>query len=325
MLIWPDTYTDWRDDLSAIEAVYVQLVRTISRYEKLLLVVRNAQLESHVQQLINDHQVWQQCMVAHVDYDDTWARDSGPITLLDESTPVLQDFTFNGWGGKFDASNDNAINRALVSAGVFNAVTSHKFILEGGSIESDGKGTLLTTQQCLLSSTRNSTLDKARIEATLKSTLGVDRVLWLSQGELEGDDTDAHIDTLARFCDENTIAYMSCTDPDDSHFKSLQAMQSELQAFVDYEGKPYRLIALPLPDAMYDEDGRRLGATYANFLIINGAVLVPVYNNPMDQAALDKLREAFPHREVIAIDCEAVIRQNGSLHCLTMQLPEGVL
>jgi agmatine/peptidylarginine deiminase len=198
-------------------------------------------------------------------------------------------------------------------------------ILEGGSIDSDGRGTLLTTRHCLLNPQRNPEYDCVGLEGLFGQIFGTRQVLWLDHGELEGDDTDGHIDTLARFCDEHTIAYVRCDDPQDSHYAPLREMERELQAFRDSDGRPYGLVPLPLPAPKRDEHGKRLPATYANFLIINGAVLVPVYGDAQDAVALECLAPCFPGREIVPIHCLPLIHQYGSLHCVTMQLPAGVL
>ena len=203
-------------------------------------------------------------------------------------------------------------------------IEQEDFILEGGAIESDGKGTLLTTSECMLNFNRNF-LSQNETEIHLKYYFGIKRFLWLFNGYLAGDDTDSHIDTLVRFCNENTIAYVKCDDEKDEHFQSLKKMEIELQAFKQVNGKPYNLIALPFPKAIFDEDGQRLPATYANFLIINGAVLVPIYNVPQDESALKILKQVFPERAIIGIDCNALILQHGSLHCVTMQYPIGII
>ena len=240
---------------------------------------------------------------------------------------VLLDYTFTGWGGKFPAARDDALTRTLGEAGVFAApIETRKLVLEGGAIETDGLGTLLTSEACLLNRNRNPQLDRAAIESQLRADLGAERILWLRHGHLEGDDTDSHIDTLARFCDARTIAYVRCDDRSDPHYPALAAMQEEIQALRQADGTPYRLIALPWPRPCFDpDDGHRLPATYANFLIINGAVLMPTYADAADAMALAALAEAFPDRDIIPIDCRSVIRQHGSLHCLTMQLPQGSL
>jgi agmatine deiminase len=199
-------------------------------------------------------------------------------------------------------------------------------IMEGGSIESDGLGTILTTSKCLLSPNRNPQLDKSEIEQAMASLLGARRVLWLNHGWLAGDDTDSHIDTLARICPENTIVYQACDNPLDEHFHELKLMEEELKTFRAPDGSSYRLIALPWPKARFDDQAHRLPATYANFLVINGAVLAPTYGDrEIDDKALACIGQVFPGREVIGINCLPLIEQHGSLHCVTMHLPAGVL
>lgn len=326
MLTWPHDKTDWADSLADIESVYQQMVKEIARHEQLLIVCNSPTHEQHVRRLISDRDQ-QQCRFVIADSNDSWCRDHGPISIMDNGQPRLLDFQFNGWGNKFAAQLDNAINRACQDQQAFAVpMESLPLILEGGSIDTDGRGTLLTTERCLLSEQRNPAYSKAQLEDSLRQLLGVQRFLWLQHGALAGDDTDSHIDTLARFCDAHTIAYCRCDDASDPHYQELQNMERELQAFRDAEGQPYKLVALPLPAAVYDEDdGHRLPATYANFLIINRAVLVPVYQDKNDKLALDTLASVFPDHAVIGIDCLPVIRQHGSLHCLTMQLAKGVM
>jgi agmatine deiminase len=236
------------------------------------------------------------------------------------------DFGFNGWGGKFPAALDNQVTRQVFRQGWFQnaGLKTVDLVLEGGSIETDGRGTLLSTAQCLLNPNRNPRLSQKEIESNLSSFLGLNRFLWLHQGFLAGDDTDAHVDILARFCSEEVIAYTACDDRSDLHFRPLQKMEAELQCFKTRSGESYRLVPLPLPRAQYDEKGTRLAANYANFLIINDAVLVPFYADENDSRILERLGEVFPGREMIGIDCRELIRQGGSLHCMTMQLPTGM-
>ena len=259
--------------------------------------------------------------------NDTWVRDHGPITVLKDGEPCLLDFTFNGWGNKFEAALDNQLTQHLHNLKSFNntRLNTIDLVLEGGSIEVDGEGTLLTTRRCLMAPTRNPNLSQQQIEMTLGNLLGVDRFLWLDHGYLAGDDTDSHIDTLARFCDARTITYVTCDDHEDEHYTELKAMENELKAFRTRDGQPYTLVPLPWPQAKYDDDGHRLPATYANFLIINEVVLVPTYADWADKAALVQIKKCFPQREVIGVSCQPLILQHGSLHCVTMQLPAGVL
>jgi agmatine deiminase len=259
--------------------------------------------------------------------NDTWARDFGPITVFQDGAPLLLDYGFNGWGLKFRACYDNQVTARLQASGAFGNSPREVpgLVLEGGSLESDGAGTLLTTSACLLEANRNPHLDRTQLEQQLRQQLGADRVLWLEHGYLAGDDTDCHVDTLARLAPGDCIIYQSCDDPADEHFTELTAMAAELAALRTRAGLPFTLLPLPWPKACYADDGHRLPATYANFLILNGAVLVPVYNSTRDESALSVLSRAFPDRQIIAVPCRPLIEQHGSLHCITMQLPQGVL
>lgn len=260
--------------------------------------------------------------------NDTWARDFGAICVATPNGWEIDDFKFNGWGLKFPADRDNLITRRMVDAGLLRGVYANRlgFVLEGGSIESDGRGTLLTTSECLLSPNRNGDLLREEIEVRLREYFGLDRVLWLDRGALDGDDTDSHIDTLARLAPDDTIIYVGCPDKDDKHYEELAAMKRQLMELRTPAGLPYNLIELPWPDAIYDEDGCRLPATYANFLVMNNTILMPSYGQPLnDNLAARTVRIAFPDHKVRSIDCRALIRQHGSLHCVTMQLPAEVL
>ncbi len=320
---WPHDGTDWRDMLEEVTSCYVAFSKEILKREKLLVVAPPSHNVRHYFTEEEQHNL----LCVEVESNDTWARDHGAITVFDGEQRTLIDFGFNAWGLKFAAHYDNQISGHLFRAGVFQSGTTYQnrlnFILEGGSIESDGKGTLLTTS-CLLAPNRNQPMTRQEIDHYLKRTLGAERVLWLNHGYLAGDDTDSHIDTLARFCDEETIAYVKCDDENDEHFSELQAMEAELKTFLTHNGKPYRLIPLPMAEPVF-ETGQRLPATYANFLIINNAVLLPYYGTDKDEVAKQLLQEAFPTREIVGIDCRPLIKQHGSLHCVTMQFPEGVI
>lgn len=328
MLTWPHAHSDWQPILALVEPVFVELVQQISLHEKALISCwDDAHLAQVKARLIRAEVEMDNVLLYAAPSNDTWVRDHGPITVLKDGVPYLLDFTFNGWGNKFDAALDNQLTQHLHTLKSFNdtKLRTIDLVLEGGSIEVDGTGTLLTTRRCLMASTRNPNLSQQQIEATLGKLLGVDRFLWLDHGYLAGDDTDSHIDTLARFCDTHTIAYVTCDDPQDEHYTELKAMENELKAFRTRDGQPYTLVPLPWPQAKYDDDGHRLPATYANFLIINEMVLVPTYADGADKAALMQIKKCFPQRQVIAVSCQPLILQHGSLHCVTMQLPAGVL
>ena len=247
-------------------------------------------------------------------------RDNGKNAV---ASCRLLDFRFNGWGEKFAADKDSLINCTLFGDGVFagERVDYDDFVLEGGSIESDGRGTVLTTSVCLMAPNRNQPLSQAEVEQVLKERLCARKIVWFDHGQLIGDDTDGHIDTIVRICPDNTLLYVGCDDENDSQYADLHALEQQLKAATDADGKPYRLLRLPMPDALYD-DGDRLPATYANFLIINGAVIVPTYaQEENDARALALVAEAFPGYDIIGIDSRTIVRQHGSIHCLTMQYP----
>lgn len=324
-MAWPHQESDWGPELEKVEPVFIAIVRAISRFQRVLLLVDDL---DRVGDLLNREGVDQKMVTMfRLPCNDTWSRDFGPITVYSDGDPLLLDFGFNGWGLKFAADMDNLLTRSLHKVNAFGdtTISTAGLILEGGSIESDGNGTILTTSNCLLEPNRNPHLDQAAIEQTLKTELGARRFLWLENGYLAGDDTDSHIDTLARFAPDDTIVHVSCDDPADEHFPVISAMVDELGRFRTSNGRPYRLLPLPWPSAKYDRAGERLPATYANFLVINRAVLLPTYGDAKDAAAADVIRQAFPDREVITIDCLPLIEQHGSLHCITMQLPKGVL
>jgi agmatine deiminase len=328
---FPHEDSDWQPVLDTVIPCFMRIIETVTQYQKALVICKNKEKTAEIL-MAHPGGSGRGCrqenlILIELPSNDTWARDHGGITIFENNEPVLLDFVFNGWGLKFGADKDNLITRNVYEKGVFKVKKrlDAGMVLEGGGIESDGKSTILTTSECLLSPNRNPHLSKKQIETRLKKLFGASRILWLNHGYLAGDDTDSHIDTLARLCDEHTIAYVKCDDTKDEHYVALKAMETELKAFRTEGGKPYTLVPLPMADACFDDEGQRLPATYANFLIINGAVLVPTYNVKQDAEALEILRGVFPDRDVIGLDCLPLIWQHGSLHCITMQYPEGVV
>lgn len=322
-LTWPHEKTDWNYMLQEVEACFLEIAKAVSARQRLLVVAPNT---AKVRRTLEEGGAnMENITLFQCDTNDTWARDHAFITLLGDNVPHYVDFCFNGWGRKFEASLDNAINGKLYDAGIVKGEYEdcNSLVLEGGSIESDGKGTLLTTSMCLLAPHRNQPMEKDDIEKALKNMLHVQRVLWLDHGNLIGDDTDGHVDTIARLAPNDTIVYMQCTDSSDAQYDDLSAMEKQISELRTADGKPYRMLALPSPAPIHDEDGERLPATYANFLVVNGAVLYPTYAQPEnDRIAAKVLKEAFPTHEIVGIDCRALIKQHGSLHCVTMQYPE---
>lgn len=325
LLAWPHADTDWKPYLAQAGETFAKIIAEASHYARVIVVTTNPAEVHHFLQHTNALCERIQCYP--IPSNDTWARDFGPITVLENQHPVLLDFQFNGWGGKFRADLDNAISAELLERGVFGPTHLRRIhlILEGGSIESDGHGTVLTTSSCNANPNRNPHMSREDTEHAFAQFLGISRVLWLEHGYLAGDDTDGHVDMLARFAPHDTLVYQACDNPSDEHFKELSAMADELKLMRNPAGAPYRLIPLPWPAARYDEVQHRLPVSYANYLILNGAVLVPIYNDPCDALALSRIGKAYPGRKIIDIDCSALILQHGSLHCVTMQLPKGVL
>lgn len=328
MLTWPHAYSDWADSLEQVTTCFRNLASEILKRENLIVVCRNP--ESIKFQLADAIKSSNYKLITYqVSSNDTWARDHSGITIIKNGKLEVLDFTFNGWGLKFAADKDNCINRNLKKLNAFKddvqLINKKSFVLEGGAIESDGKGTILTTTECLLSPNRNSSLTKDEIDKYLKDTFGAKQILWLNHGYLAGDDTDSHIDTLARLCNENTIAYVTCEDKNDEHYESLKKMEEQLKTFRTLDNKPYNLIPLPMAPVLMDNMDR-LPSTYANFLIMNKAVLVPTYGDEiLDNKAIETLKGIFPSKEIIGIDCSILVTQHGSLHCVTMQFPKGTL
>ena len=326
LLTWPHAETDWADFLTEAEQTYREIAVQISRRQTLILVCQD---EGHHDAVIADLLAQgangNNLVVCLAKSDDTWARDHADLTVFAGSEPLLLDFQFNGWGGKYPAAKDNAITPTLAQAGLFKQTPLQHldFTLEGGAIETDGQGTLLATRSSVLTESRNPGMTEQAVEQLLTAKLGIDHFLWLDHGHLSGDDTDGHIDTLARFVDNESILYVTAY-PDDPDYPALRMMRQELETFRTQAGEPYRLIPLPPITPIFADDQRRLPASYANFLIINGAVLLPIYGDKNDTAAIECLHSCFPEHEIIPIDCRSLIRQNGSLHCITMQFPAGI-
>lgn len=322
LLSWPHENTDWSDMLEEVTECFINIVFSILKFADVIIVAPEVDLPQKTIELRSNNEIdLSKIHYYSVQTNDTWARDFGMICTIEDDIVYANDFKFNGWGLKFPACFDNCITRA-VFPGNSNAhyVNRLNFVLEGGSIDVDGAETLMTTSECLLSLNRNGEFTKQDIENRLKQFFGSDRVIWLEHGALEGDDTDSHIDTLARFLPGGIIAYSSCDRTGDSHYNELKLMEEELRQYSEY-----RLLPLPIPNPIYDESGCRLPATYANFLIIDGGLLLPVYGDAYyDNIAISRLKEALPEYEVIPIDCRALIKQHGSLHCVTMQIPHGV-
>ena len=325
LLSWPHKNSDWAYMLDEVTFCYINIVKAITQETDVIIVTPDTSIPRQQLKDLDQSQI----RYVDIDTNDTWARDFGVISTINPNGEfILNDFQFNGWGLKFAACKDNLITRELIKKGILKGIYNNcmGFTLEGGAIESDGNGLMLTTSECLLSPNRNGDLSKEEIEHYISSQFGLKKILWLDYGFLEGDDTDSHIDTLARLAPNNTIVYVSTDDPSDIHYDALLSMKKKLMNFTNIENIPFNLIELPLPDPIFDEDGTRLPATYANFLIMKESVIMPIYNQPQkDLLAIQNMAIAFPNHKIITVDCNALIKQHGSLHCITMQLPKEIL
>jgi len=317
LMSFPHEETDWaKGDLNEALTPFIRIAQAIAYGQAVYIICK----DKH--KIASMFCSTRNMTFIEIPTNDTWIRDYGYISIKENGEKQLLDFTFDGWGAKFEAKLDNAVNTALHHKGYMGTtpLKSINFVLEGGSIESDGEGTILTTTACLCNPNRNGGLNKKEVEEKLKIYLGTQRVLWLDDGYLAGDDTDSHVDTLARFVNKETIVYVKCDNKEDEHYKALLKMEAQLKAFKTLEGKPYTLVPLPMTDAIYDKDKNRLPTTYANFLICNEALLYPTYSDNNDKIVHDTFRGLFPDKEIIPINCLKLIEQGGSLHCSTMQV-----
>jgi agmatine deiminase len=308
--------------LSRVEEVWVRMAAELSFGEKVHINVAGEAMEARARALFQNSGGKLDNIFFHpFPTDDAWIRDHGPIFVLKKEggSIALIDWDYNSWGGKYPPfDRDNEIP-ARVAAYLNLDSLKPGMVLEGGSIEVNGQNTLLTTESCLLNPNRNASRSRENIEAALKKFLGAEQILWLGDG-IVGDDTDGHIDDIARFVDSGTILCALEDDPRDENYRPLQENYRRLQSFTNPRGKPFRILTLPMPQAVYEKEGR-LPASYANFYIGNEVVLVPVFQDPRDQEALAILAELFPTRRVVGIDSRELVVGLGGIHCVTQQQP----
>lgn len=313
-VVFPHENTDWAYCLEDARKNFVEIINAIRIFQPCLVVCDEIK---KVKAYFEDHTniVFTQCAT-----NDTWARDSSALSIEENGEIKLLNFTFNAWGGKFESTLDNAMSKKIASC-YSCEMEDIDFILEGGGVESNGEGLILTTSECMLNPNRNKDLSKEEITEKLKEYFGAKEILYVDHGYLAGDDTDSHIDTLARFISKDTIMYVACDDENDEHYKALKKMEDDLKEFVI--AHKLKLIKLPMASAVY-EGKERLPATYANFLFVNEGVIVPTYNVKEDEEALEIFKWAFPNRKIVGVDCRTLIRQHGSLHCVTMNFAAGI-
>lgn len=302
MLALPHENTDWKPYLNDILNAYEIFVGAVSKFQKVLLIAPDERIFKQKFAKFKNTEFFK-CPT-----NDTWIRDYGAIDIWENERLVSLDFTFNAWGGKFESELDNSVNSRLFGEHFKTHLREIALILEGGSVEFNGAGVMMTTTKCLLNANRNAHLSQNELEKKLKEIFGIHTIIWLENGFIKGDDTDSHIDTLARFIDENTIAHCVCEDEKDEHFLPLNLMKKEL------EKTNFKLLPLPLPKPKFYGE-QRLAATYANFVFINGALIVPSYDDENDEKVREILARALPNRQIIPVPAEVFLRQSGSLHC----------
>jgi agmatine deiminase len=317
LMAFPHKNSDWNSNLKSALVPFIRIAQAIAYAQPVYILCDEP---SDISGLFCSTR---NMSFIKIETNDTWIRDFGYISVIEDGMLKLLDFTFDGWGGKFESELDNLVNQRFHKKGYMGTTPLERidFVLEGGAIESDGLGTIMTTSQCLCNPNRNGGLSKDEVEEYLKLYLGAERILWLDYGYLVGDDTDSHIDTLARFVAEDTIMYLQCLNREDEHYEALREMERELKGFRTFHGEPYRLIPLPMSTPKFGKDGNRLPATYANFLITNGALVYPTYSVPEDKVAHKVFKDFFINREIIPVECSRLIEEGGSLHCSTMQVP----
>lgn len=318
LLSWPHAGMDWGDELDAAQASFVKLAVAASPEVELLITVNNADVGKSVAAQLQEAGVDKATLIT-CPSNDVWTRDYGPISVFEDGQRQLVNFAFNAWGGKYPHEHDDRVSRCVHEAGHFadSPLNRVDWVLEGGALDFDGQGGVLTSPGCLQDVARNADANQERAEAMLAEHLGCERVWWLDTPALDGDDTDGHIDTLVRFAPGDIVLHHVCKDDDDPHAAPLAAMTDDLATLGN--GR-WSLVPLPLPSPVLDAEGRRLPASYANFLILNRRVLVPIYEDRADEVALRRIDAAFPDHTLIPVDCRALVAQNGSLHCATMQI-----
>lgn len=324
LVAWPHDETDWNYMRAEVVDCYIRMIEAFAKDSRVIVVAPNIEEPRTRLAAIPEERI----KIVELPTNDTWTRDYGPLAVESSNGIIGCDFKFNGWGLKFAADKDNLVTSGLYRQGVLRGLYMNclSFVLEGGAVETDGNGTLLTTSRCLLSPNRNGANSREQIEEFLSQTLGFTVFHWLEHGSLAGDDTDSHVDTLARFAPDNTILYTSCRNADDVNYDDLAEMEKEILSLVSPEGTHYKTLPLVIPDPIFDEDNRQLPATYANYLVTPRSVFMPTYGQPhFDEMAHQTLVQAFPGRQIVDIDCRALIKQHGSLHCATMQIPSEII
>lgn len=319
LLAWPHPYGCWKDLLADIEPVYIELVKHLCSIQPVIVLCYDEDHRQHIQACYSHPNL----IFVIISTDDIWIRDYGPISTINKQQQILcYDFQFNAWGNKYKFERDAKATQQLFKSPPLQSThyQALDFILEGGSLDTNGE-TILTTSRCLLSSARNRGWNKADWEVVFSDYFNIQDCVWLDSGAIIGDDTDSHIDTLARFINPTTICYAKCEDKKDEHYEELKRMEQQLKN--SCQGR-YELLPLPLPKPKF-KSGQRLPATYINFLLSNESVILPIYDDPADDIAFSQLATCIHDRQIVKIFATPLLYEGGSIHCASMQLPEGAL
>ncbi len=324
-LAWPKNAETWPEHQAEAQRTYLDILKALTRYEEVVLLVDEATRDG-----LHENPVYQSLPVDRISlqvrqYNDSWMRDAGPIFITSESESpsiLAHDFIFNAWGAKYEPYADDDLIPELAYEAFNIDVIKQDLVLEGGSIDVNGQGTLITTEQCLLNKNRNPHLSRSAIEEHLKRSLGVRRIIWLGGG-IEGDDTDGHVDDITRFVDETTVLTVRENQKSDANYAPLEENFRRLKQSGDQDGNKLTVVDIPMPDIYLEGPFGRSPASYANFLIANQQVLVPVYGAPNESSVLSMFKDLFPAREIVPIDCVGLVCGLGSIHCITQQQPRS--
>lgn len=322
---WPHNVKHWPGNFRPIQPIFAELVKNIANDEYVYICVNDQKMEDTAKKVLTTSKItkeqFEKIRFFHIETDTSWSRDHGPIFVRDEKGHlIITDWIFNTWGGKYPPFDKDDVVPQKIAEQLKFPLIEPRIVLEGGAIEVNGKGSLLTTSQCLLNKNRNPQLSKEQIEKYLNKYIGATNILWLEEG-ITGDDTDGHIDDIARFANPNTIICAIEKNKNDDNYEILQKNYKVLKKMKDQNGKPFKIVTLPMPDPVYYKK-QRLPATYLNFLITNKSVIVPTYRSRHDKTALDVLAKLFTNRKIVRIDCTDLIWGLGAIHCSTQQQPK---
>ena len=322
LITWPHKYSDRYNSYNQIQLTYIELVTTISQLDKIIILAHSKEhQEEIIKQLEPGEANLTNIELKIIQTNDTWIRDYAPLSCLDNKKLTFIEFTFNGYGNKYPFNYDNRVPQKLLEQDLISTLVTEELILEGGSIETDGKGTLLTTTSCLLNPNRND-ISKTTLEKKLKQVFAIEKIYWIENTYLAGDDTDGHIDNFVRFIDPTTIFYAKCQDQNDEHYNNYLQIEEQLKYITNSQEQKYTLVPIPTPPPIL-KNNRRLPASYLNFLITNNSIIVPSFSINLDIQVKNIFNKYCKNKTISMVDCCTLIQQGGGIHCSTMQLAKN--